>query len=323
MRVFVTGATGFIGRHVCRGLSARGDRIVAMVRSPEKASLLPPGSETFVGDLSSFASMSTRLPECDVVIHLAGVIAAARMDEYDAINFRAVQGLVSCLSRQAWTPKRVLFASSLAAAGPSPPGAPWTEADELEPIDAYGAAKARAETALASAPYPTTIFRPPIVLGPGDTATLTLYKAATRGLGFRVAGAPQRLSFVDVRDLVDALLLMADDERPGSFVYYTSHPDSFDVVDLWRELGVAVGRTVRVVPVPRAALYAAMVASTAFSRLFGLRNQLDRKQFDQMTAPAFVCSGERLEDELGWRPRHGLSAALAHAVAGYRGAGWL
>jgi nucleoside-diphosphate-sugar epimerase len=323
MKAFVTGATGFIGQHLCNALAARGDRIIAMVRNPDKASQLPQGTETFVGDLSRFANSDTVLPECDVVVHLAGVVAANRTDEYDAVNFSAVKDLVSCLSRQAWKPKRVLFASSLAAAGPSSREAPWTEADDLEPIDAYGVAKAKAEAAFASAPWPATVFRPPIVFGPLDTATLTLYKAARDGLGFRVAGEPQRLSFVDVRDLVDGLLLMADDRRAGSFTYYTSHPESFDVIDLWRELGAAVGRSVRVLPVPRGVLYAAMLGSTAVSRTFGFKNQLDRKQFDQMTARAFLCSGEKLQRDLGWRPRFGLADALSNSVAGYREAGWL
>src|SRR5207247_4931007 len=118
------------------------------------------------------------------------------------------------LERQAWTPRRVLFASSLAAAGPSPKDTPWSESDDLKPIDAYGSAKAKAEASLASARWPTTVFRPPIVFGPDDTATLTLYRSAKSGLGFRIAGKPQRLSFVDVRDLVSAILLMAGDARP-------------------------------------------------------------------------------------------------------------
>jgi hypothetical protein len=94
-------------------------------------------------------------------------------------------------------------------------------------------------------------------------------------------------------------------------------------VDLWRELGSAVGRPVRVVPIPRPMLYAVMLASTGSSKLFRFRNQLDKKQFDQMVAPAFLCSGKKLETELGWNPRHGLAAALQHAAAGYREAGWL
>jgi len=72
VRVFVTGATGFIGHHLCRRLRERGDEVVALVRSPSKIARLPEGVEPFRGDLSTFADPSTVFPRCDVVVHLAG-----------------------------------------------------------------------------------------------------------------------------------------------------------------------------------------------------------------------------------------------------------
>ena len=323
MRAFVTGATGFIGQHLVRRLVERGDEVVALLRSPEKAARLPKSVETFRGDLSIFADRSTRLPRSDLVIHLAGVVAADRLEEYGLINHGAVEQLLECLRAQDWQPSRFLFASSLAAAGPSPDGRAWTEDDALNPTDPYGAAKAAAEVCVQQAAFPTTIFRPPIVFGPSDEATLTLFRSARSSVGMRLTGSPQRLSFVDVRDLVEAILLMADDRRSDSFTYYASHPQTFDVRELWRELGLAVGRDVRVLPVPRFGLYAAMRFSTLAAGLFGFKNQLDAKQYQQMAAPAFVCSSEKLRTDLGWQPRYDLRSALSHAAEAYRRAGVL
>lgn len=318
MRVFVTGATGFIGQHLCQRLALRGDQVVALVRSEGKAARLPDGVEIFRGDLSTFADPHTVLPVCDVVVHLAGVVAARSSEDYAMVNYSAVGDLVDCLARQDWKPERFLFASSLAAAGPSPGDRAWIEEDPPLPIDPYGLAKANAEAAVRRAPFPTTAFRPSLVLGPGDEASLTLFRAARSGVGFRVAGVPQRLSFVDVRDLVEAVVLMVDDPRPGSFLYFVSHARVIDVRELWRGLARAVGSGVMVVPVPRWVLYVAMRVSTFVSRLLGHRNQLDEKQYKQMTAPAFVCSSEAIRRDLGWTPRHDLTECLAHAAEGYR-----
>jgi nucleoside-diphosphate-sugar epimerase len=323
VRVFVTGGTGFIGSHLCRRLAERGDEVVALVRSKKKAAQLPARTTLVEGDLSLFADSNAQLPPCDVVIHLAGVVAADRVADYEAINFDAVKNLIECIERQSWKPRRLLFASSLAAAGPSPKGAVLTEGDPPRPIDPYGDAKARAEPLVRAAPFPTTIFRPPMVLGPGDEASLTLFRAARARLGFRVAGAPQELSFVDVRDLVEAILLMADDRRTGHYCYYASHPAQTDTRALWRELAQAVGRRVLVLPVPKWVLYLAMLGATAGAALLRFRNQLDSKQYAQMIAPAFLCSGERLRRDLGWKPRHELADCLAFAAAGYRAAGQL
>lgn len=321
MRVFVTGATGFIGSHLCRRLIERGDRVVALARSPRKASSLPKEIEIFQGDLSKLCDPTTALPPSDVVIHLAGIVSAARLADYERINYTGVADLLDCLKRQSWTPQRLLFASSLAAAGPSPRPRAWTETDTPKPIDAYGSAKARAEELVRNAPFPTTSFRPPIVFGPGDESTLILFKAARLGVGFRVAGTPQELSFVDVRDLVEAILLMADDRRPGSFTYFVCYPDSINVRELWQELGNAVGKSVLAFPIPRWLLFGAMSAATVGAKIFHLNNQLDRKQYDQMAAPAFVCSSERLHSDLGFRAKHDLRAALSNAAKSYREAG--
>jgi nucleoside-diphosphate-sugar epimerase len=323
MRVFLTGATGFIGRHLCNRLLERGDQVVALVRAPAGRSSLPPGVEVVPGDLSIFADPKTVLPPCDVVIHLAGVVAARKAAEYRATNYGAVTDLLACLRRQAWTPQRFLFASSLAAAGPSDPDRPWTEDDPPRPIDAYGAAKASAEEAVRTAPFPTTLFRPPIVLGPGDGASLTLFRSARAGIGVRVAGPLQKLSFVDVRDLVDAIMRMAADRRPGSFTYFTGHASSMDIGDLWRALGRAVGRRVVVVPVPSWVLYLAMRLSTIATWILGRKNQLDRKQYLQMKAPAFVCTSDKLNRDLGWRAQYDLVSCVENAANGYRAAALL
>lgn len=323
MRILVTGGTGFIGRHVCARLVERGDDVVALVRSPKKAALLPPGVKTLEGDLSLFGDPGTVLPPSDVVIHLAAVIAADTLEQYEAINFEAVKNLLACLGRQSWKPARLLFASSLAASGPSPAGAALTERDPLCPIDPYGDAKARAEALVSAAPFPTTSFRPCVVLGPGDEQSLTLFRAARSGFGFRVAGTPQELSFIDVRDLVEAIVALADDRRPGSYCYFVSSPAKTNVRELWTELGRAVGRDVSVVPIPKGVLYAAMKVATATSALFCFKNQLDEKQYAQMIAPAFVCSSAALREDLGWSPRHSLADCLAHATLGYRAMGAL
>jgi dihydroflavonol-4-reductase len=281
------------------------------------------GVEPIEGDLSLFERPDLVLPRSDVVMHLAGVVSANRPGQYDLINFQAVKSLVSCLTRQKWQPRRMLFASSLAAAGPSLAGVRKTEDDSCEPIDDYGRAKLAAERFLREAPFPTTSFRPPVVFGPKDPATLTFFRMALRGWGFRVAGPAQAFSHVDVDDLVSAVSRMADDTSTEHRTYFVSSLDDTDSAQIWNAFSSLLDRRVRVVVVPRAALYVASVASTAMSRVFGLKNQLDRKQYDQLTAPAFICSSEALQKAHAWRPRLTLTESLRKALQGYRADGWL
>jgi nucleoside-diphosphate-sugar epimerase len=299
--------------------------VVALVRDPAKAKGLPTHDvELLRGDLSLFTRPDVVLPACDAVVHLAGVVTAKRLSDYHDLNFVAVQDLVHCLERQAWRPRRLLFASSLAAGGPSRDGALRTEADGCAPVDPYGESKKRAEEFLRGAPFPTTSFRPALVFGPNDSATVTLFRMAKRGLGFRVAGRDPGLSFVDIDDLLDALLLLLGDDSTAHRTYFVSHPTPTTTTALWAALGEAAGRRgVLMAPIPQPVLYAAMRAMTALSKVFGFANQLDEKQYQQLTAPGFLCSSAALTTDFGWHARFDLPATLKRAAEGYRLAGWL
>jgi nucleoside-diphosphate-sugar epimerase len=323
MKIFMTGATGFIGAHLARRLVADGHAVVALVRNPQKAAELPAEVERFAGDLGTFDDAGCVLPACDLVIHLAGVVTARDPADYERVNFGAVKSLVACLERQSFRPRRLLFASSLAAVGPSQRGRRRSEQDAATPIDPYGRAKLAAEQFLTGVSIPTTAFRPPIVFGRRDTATLSFFKMAAKGFGFRVAGEPQELSFIDVDDLVSAIVAMAGDGSSEHRTYFASAGEDTDSKQLWAALATAMDRRVRVIAVPKSALRSASVVSTGLSKLFGYLNQLDKKQYDQLTAPAFTCSSAALQRAHGWAPRTSLVEALQKAYAGYREDGWL
>jgi nucleoside-diphosphate-sugar epimerase len=326
MRILVTGATGFIGAHLCRELVRQGHELVALARDPKKAAAELPstGVETLAGDLSLFAREDVVLPACELVIHLAGVVAAKSPEQYDAVNFEAVKHLVRTLARQTWRPRRLLFASSLAAVGPTMTRVPKTERDLAEPIEPYGRAKLKAEQFLAAeAPFPTTSFRPALVFGPRDTATLTFFKLAKRGFGFRVAGAPQGLSFIDIDDAVAGICAMMSDTSDAHRTYFLAAREQMDTERLWQAMAEATARRVRVIRVPRPILRGASVMSTAFSKVFGFTNQLDRKQYDQMVAPAFMCSSDALQAAHDWTPRVSLVQSLAKAWTAYQADGWV
>ena len=325
MRILLTGITGFIGLHTARLLLEQGHSIVALVRTPSKLPADIAARITVLrGDLSLFCDPALQLEEADVVIHLAAVICAEKDADYDAVNYAAVADLLACIGRQSWKPKRLLFASSLAAAGPNPGGSGvHSESDEAQPVESYGRAKRAAELLVAQQPYPTTSFRPPIVLGPGDPATLTLFQMARRFVAPLPAGAPQQLSFVDVFDLAGAIAAMAADSSSEHRLYFTSSEQRITNHELIRAIAAVQGKQVLVLPVPRPLLYLAMRVATAFSAVTGVRNQLDEKQYRQMTEPSFVCTSARLTADTGWKATTTLHDCAARAAAGYAAAGLL
>lgn len=324
MKVFVTGCTGFIGLHLCRALFQRGHDVVGLVRTPSKIPADLKDKLTVVpGDLSVFTDPSFVMPEVDVVIHLAAVIAGKNDQEYATINYNAVEDMLACLQRQDWQPKRFVFASSLAAAGPSPESRALTEADEPKPIDPYGGAKKKAESLMREQPFATTSFRPPIVLGPGDAAFFTLFKMVKSGLVVVPSGQPQRLSFVYVHDLVQAICILVEDTSEKHRLYYTTHEQVVTNEQLLLAIAEAMNKKVRVLRLPRWVLWLAMKFMTGVSKVLPIRNQLDHKQYKQMTAPAFVCTSQKLTEEMGWKAETDLPELMEQTVRGYQDLGWL
>ena len=80
MRIFVTGATGFLGSHLVDALTARGDDVLCLVRDPTKAQRVFPDRkiETVQGDLSDIDALRAGCKDTEVVYHVAGVTSAVR-----------------------------------------------------------------------------------------------------------------------------------------------------------------------------------------------------------------------------------------------------
>lgn len=323
MKVFVTGATGFIGMSLCRALAAEGHDIVALIRNPEKAQSLPTEKIQFVrGDLSSFKDKNLELPECDVVVHLAAALTVKNQEDY-SVNYTTVVDFVECLSRQKWTPRRFIFASSLAAGGPTSYGAPLSEDSADNPVEEYGRTKLEAEKYLQSAPFPTTSFRPPMVMGPGSVPVLALFQMARAGVGVTVTGIDQEVSFIHVDDLAEAIIAMCGEEGSGHKTYYTVHEEIVTTSSMWKTFGKVFGKKIFVVKIPKNVLRGIAESMTVLAKIFNFDNRVDMKRYKMMTQPAFTCLGEKLEKDLGWKASRNFEQTVRDSLDGYKKMGWL
>ncbi|MFM7135636.1 MAG: NAD-dependent epimerase/dehydratase family protein, partial [Planctomycetota bacterium] len=177
--VLVTGATGFIGRHVVAGLLDRGVAVRALVRSPEKTGHLShEGVERVAGSLADVARWQAALAGCDAVFHCAGLVAARQRADLTAVNGTAVGHLAdACAAIE--TPPTFVHLSSLAAAGPALRDGIRDEGEPARPVSAYGVSKLAGDGELATRAgrLPVTIVRPGIVFGPHDTNVAAMFQS--------------------------------------------------------------------------------------------------------------------------------------------------
>src|SRR6185312_5124756 len=135
--VALTGATGFIGRHLLRELPARGYRIRVLLRRPTE--LPVECTSALIGDLLNPRNMAAALADVDAVIHTAGLAHAMSgrpEDDYRLLNTEATMALARAAERAGV--RRFAFLSSIRAQSGPASDAVLTEAMEPRPTDAYG-----------------------------------------------------------------------------------------------------------------------------------------------------------------------------------------
>ena len=184
-RILLTGASGFVGRHLLADLTAAGFRLRIATRRPVDIS--PEVEQVVVGDLAEAIDWTAALAGVDAVVHGAGIAHAGPgipEERYRRVNTEATIALARAAQGRVG---RFVFLSSIRAqSGPVAPTV-LTEADPPRPTDAYGRSKLAAEEALAALDLPWVALRPVLVYGEGV--------AGNMGALIRLARSPLPLPF--------------------------------------------------------------------------------------------------------------------------------
>jgi len=326
MKVFLTGATGFVGRHVAEALANSGHDVRCLVRSVARAGhLVEAGHEIVPGGMLDAPALRAGVQGADAVVHVAGLIAARSYDEMRAVNVTGSGLLATACAEASAPPSRLVLISSLAAGGPSSAAGPLTREDEApRPASRYGLSKLHGEFAMRRGLSPRTaltVVRPPAVYGPHDRGILEFFRAAARGLRLRLG--ERRVSIVHGEDLARGVLAALVTPAAAGRTYHFANTESHSLNDLLQRVAAAVGgRTVRVA-VPSVAVRAAGVVAEEIARVRGTIPTFSRDKVREFLAPGWECDASRARDELGWVPVHAIDDGLRSTAAWYREHGWI
>jgi nucleoside-diphosphate-sugar epimerase len=212
MRIYVTGATGFLGRRIVDRALERGHQVVALSRDPSR--LAPrPGLEPRRLDLLELDAVLPAIEDCEAGIHAAGAGPSAGERELHDANVQASRHLAGSARRQTKLARLVAI----------------TSAAVLEPGDTpYRRAKIGQEAAIRSYGLDLTLLRPTLVLGPhAETQDLTRLVARLRSTEAfpLVGGGTTRIQPVDVEDVATAAVTAV--ERPATIggIYTLAGPE--------------------------------------------------------------------------------------------------
>ena len=231
--VLLTGATGFIGRHVLRRLARSGrNRILCLSRGPNAASDeggRQDNVEWIVGEIGDAESYARPLGRADVVIHLAAATGAASTMRLRDVNQRGTHTLVDACKKAAVA--KVVYVSSIAVTGKDLGHYP------------YAQTKLAAENAVRDSGLDFVIVRPTIVLGEGAPNWRTLRKLSCLPLVPLFGGGSARVQPVDVIDVARALEWLVDSRSASGSVVELGGPEVLSFADFLARIRAACGRT--------------------------------------------------------------------------------
>ncbi len=329
MKALVTGATGFTGGYLVRGLLERGYEVAALVRDRLRGNWMYGESVQLVtGDVRDYDAVLRAAKRADLVFHVAAAYREGGLGQrhYFDVNVGGTANVVrSCLENGV---KRLVYCSTVGVHGETcrPP------ADEEAPVrpgDDYQRSKAEAEElvwdgwrqARRTGGTEMVVVRPTGIYGPGDTRLLKFFRMVTRGRPIPGKGdVLYHLTYVT--DVVAGMVLCATSADSAGEAFIIAGPSWCTLRDWAEEIARHAGCAAPRFGVPVAPIALAASVCEGLCRPLGLSPILHRRSLDFFTKDR-AFSWRKAARMLGYQPLVGMTEGIRQTVAWYRERGLL
>jgi len=323
METLITGATGFLSRHLIPALQERGATLRALALPTEDTSWLEErGVAIYRGDICEPETLVAPMRDVQIVFHLAGMMGLWRpMSDYYRVNVTGAEN-VCRLALQAGV-RRIIHISSWTVYGmglrySAPEHAP------LKPFqEPYAVTKAAGDRAvqrlIARERLPAVIVRPGTFFGPGDHLHFGRMSDRLRsGKGIIVGSGRNALPFVYVTDVVQGLLLAAENERAVGQAYNITNDAPLTQEEILRAIAEEIGARAPRRHVPYAALYA---AAAAIEKTAMMTHRQQQPLVTRLGVKLFGGDNrhsiDKAREELGFTPQISLREGIRLAARWY------
>ena len=327
--ILITGASGFIGSFIVEEALKRKFAVWAGIRSSSSKKYLRERKIHFLElDFAHPNELRAQLSghkgtynKFDYIVHCAGLTKCRDKKEFDLVNYLQTKYFVDTLRELNMVPKQFIYISTLSVFGPvhEKDYAPIKETDICAPNTAYGLSKLKAELYIQSIPgFPYVFYRPTGVYGPREMDYFLMAKSIRNHMDFSVGFKRQDLTFVYVKDIVQAIFLGIEKQisRRAYFLSDGKVYKSSAFSDLIRkELGNPYVIRLRcpLIVLKVVSLLAEFVATRS-----GKSSTLNSDKYKIMKQRNWQCDITPVMKELGYVPEYDLEKGVKEAIAWYK-----
>ncbi|PIE51142.1 hypothetical protein CSA37_13360 [Candidatus Fermentibacteria bacterium] len=305
MKVFLTGASGFVGSRLARILVERKHEVTAAVRSSSDRSVIPEECRIVNTNLFNPDEIAPLIQKADIIYHVAGAVKAKTTEEFHRINAGSTAAIVKA-ALSACPKALFVLTSSQAASGPCGTG----------PVTPYGRSKVLAEQALTGfSRY--VILRPPAVLGPGDKATEPLFRWAARGFTVSMGRSNGSFCMISADDLGELMASLPNCSGSWGQTLTPAWPEHITWKRFHAALEQAAGRKIFRVHLPKFLVCTAGAFAEISAYFTGSCPMVTREKAKELTAGSWPLLQHKVEELTGWRPSRSPEQTLKEAAEYY------
>ena len=306
-KILITGASGFVGRAVCKRLREDGDHELAGTTRGSNSEAGPEGVPMYcVPEIGPSTDWAQAVSNADIVIHLAArvhIMKEKSLNPFAAFHQVNSEG-TRALATQAATAgvKRFIFISTVKVAGETSPNNGFTEIDRCRPKGGYGISKWEAEQVLSDIAKTTAmevvILRPPLIYGPGVKGNFkALFSAVQSGVILPIGAIKNKRSLLFVGNLADAIATVTTHPKAGNQTFFVSDTEETSTPELIRKIATALGKKPRMVNFPPSLL-----------KIIGFL--IGKSDAVQRLIRSLTVDINHIKTQLGWRPPFSMKDGL-------------
>lgn len=328
MNILITGSTGFIGSHILDELLNNKHNVKCLIRNNSNTRWLDNKQvEIIKSDFINYDIIKDKLEDVEIVIHVAGIIAALNYQEFFKVNSEGTKILLESVAKYSKQFKKFIYISSQTVGGPAKDlNSPIRENDNPNPLTSYAKSKYQAEQFIVTNKLGVnySILRPSAVFGERDPGIVQIFQMVKKGFAPMMGLDKKYLNLIYGKDLAIATVNCIDNPNSDNQIYYIAGENKVSWDFLMDEIKIAVNNPkARKLKVPNPIVLTVGYINEKISQITNQPQIFNYDKAIDFTRKYWICDTNKARKEINLRTDADITDLLKRTANWYIENGWL